>query len=73
MRVARPIFSVEADRVVQPTEGWTVYHEVRRFAHRGFRVARPLEPGWDDDDPLICEWFKIGDLLQDELAELEAI
>ncbi len=55
-RVARPIFSSGGGRIVEPVEGW----------------ASTRADGWDREDPLIQEWFRIGELLQAELAELDA-
>jgi hypothetical protein len=56
-RVARPIFSSGGGRIVEPIEGWASYH---------------IDDGWEQEDPLIREWFKIGELLHAELAELDA-
>jgi hypothetical protein len=56
-RIVRPIFAAEAaGRVVEPVEGWGAH-------------PSPGRPGWDEDDPLVREWFKIGELLQAEWAE----
>jgi len=57
-RVARPIFSSGSSRIVEPIEGWAAYHTDC--------------DGWEQEDPLIREWFKIGELLHAELAELDA-
>lgn len=77
-RIAQPIFSAEpaGSRVVEPTEGWPTYLSTQRAvcveeeAAWGCRIAEPLEPmrappdtEWEDEDPLIREWFKIGRLL----------
>lgn len=58
-RIVRPIFAADPmhGRVVEPVDGWTA-----------LRAAR--YSGWDDDDPLVREWFKIGELLQAEWADL---
>jgi hypothetical protein len=65
-------------RVVEPMEGWPTYLSTQRAlcteddepAVWGCRIAEPLEPmrgpldaEWEDEDPLIREWFKIGRML----------
>jgi hypothetical protein len=88
VRIAQPIFSADPaeSRVVEPTEGWSTYLSAQSALCSeeeepawGCRIAEPLEPmrappdaEWEDEDPLIREWFKIGRMLLDERCSLDS-
>jgi hypothetical protein len=59
-RIVTPIFQTKplTGRIVEPTEGWVFDH-----------IPVPHD---EADDPLIVEWFKIGELLSAE-HELQAV